>query len=505
MSRWDSAWHSRLNQILIDLPFKPLEQQAAIRRALARDPVAFALIYLRPHLRGKETGDRITFSVMHYDWAQLAESWVSVVTKPMEDRRGVVAPRGSGKSTWWFLILLLWAAANGYIRFAVAFAHSTGQAEGHLQTLKRELDTNSLLRHDYPELCTPARKAHGGTVADRQSMLHTASGFTFAAKGIDSQSLGLKVGEHRPDVIVLDDIEPDESNYTPYLVEKRLSTVIDAILPLNVYARVVMIGTVTMPGSIMHQLVQHSYGVVHSDWAATEQITVHHHKPIITASDGNEYSIWEAKWPLKWLLSRRHTREYAKNYDNDPLVGGGMYWSQDDFLYDPDFEGTRWGLFVDPAVTTKGRSDETGLTVISYDPVKKICCVHYSAGVRLIGAPLRKRTLWLIERFPRIKMIRVEVNQGHELWLDVFHDMPVKVVTCTESVGKEVRFAWALEWYQRTKVVHSSRMANLETQMVGFPRLLHDDIADSAVQGVLFFLQAPTVATYIEPSEHSYL
>lgn len=28
----------------------------------------------------------------------------------------------------------------------------------HLASFKYELDTNTLLRHDYPDLCTPARR-----------------------------------------------------------------------------------------------------------------------------------------------------------------------------------------------------------------------------------------------------------------------------------------------------------------------------------------------------------
>ena len=50
-------------------------------------------------------------------------------------------------------------------------------------------------------------------------------------------------------MIILDDIEPDASNYSVYQAEKRKSTLINAILPLNLNARVVWSGTVTMEGS----------------------------------------------------------------------------------------------------------------------------------------------------------------------------------------------------------------------------------------------------------------
>src|SRR3546814_3895779 len=50
---------------------------------------------------------------------------------------------------------------------------------------------------------------------------------------------------------ILDDIEPDESNYSQYQMRKRLTTIIDTVLAMNERAHVALIGTVTMPGSIV--------------------------------------------------------------------------------------------------------------------------------------------------------------------------------------------------------------------------------------------------------------
>lgn len=48
-----------------------------------------------------------------------------------------------------------------------------------------------------------------------------ALGLSFAARGIDAASLGMKVGEKRPDLLILDDIEPDESSYSAYQTRIR--------------------------------------------------------------------------------------------------------------------------------------------------------------------------------------------------------------------------------------------------------------------------------------------
>src|SRR5690606_4851931 len=233
------------------------EQAAEARRLLTRmDPQLFALIYLSKHLRGPETGDSVSFSRFHVELADSAKQWARRDLGPREHREAWVAPRGSGKSTWLFCILPIWALAHGHRRYVAAFADSGPQAMQHLISFKRELDTNLLLRHDYPELCNPSRRPSGGSVADTQSLYIAASGAVFQAKGIDSSTLGAKVGNTRPDVILFDDIEPSASNYSAYQKEKRQDTIVNAVFPMNLNAVVLFAGTTTMYGSVIHDIVR---------------------------------------------------------------------------------------------------------------------------------------------------------------------------------------------------------------------------------------------------------
>lgn len=498
MTRWDADWFRRLDVELAVLPRLPVDQQREVRRALGADPIAFAMIYMGRHIRSRETGGEVTFAECHFDWARLALTWSQPVPEPASDRHAFIAPRAVGKSTWWFLIFPLWAAAYGHSRFAAAFASAAAQAEGHLGTFKHELETNALLRADFPELCTPARKQGGGTVADRQGMLHTAAGFVFAARGVDSALLGMKVGETRPDLLILDDVEPDEASYSPVLAEKRRGTIVDAIFPLNVYARVVMVGTVTMPGSVMHQCVKVAIGTAEDteDWVQEERIQPHYSPAILTGDDGARRSIWPEKWSLAFLESIEHTRQYAKNYRNDPMGRDGSYWNMEDFRYG-DLPGTtRTALFVDPAVTARKTSDFTGLAVVSWRPPARgarddpgAAVVRDARGVRLTGRPLRDYLVKLLKEHPEIRLVVVEVNQGGEVWLDVFGDLPVKVKTHVVTESKEIRFAAALDHYQRGRVSHARRLPAAEEQMVAFPKGAYDDVADAVSSGVLYFLE----------------
>ncbi|MFB7244634.1 hypothetical protein ACFCYX_19500 [Streptomyces populi] len=461
------------------------------RRTLTRlDPLLFGLVYLRHHLRDSE--GKITFGDAHLDWCRAARAWIRPPAGPAENRNAYVAPRNMGKSTWWFLILPTWAAAHGHVRFAAAFAMAAGPAQTHLATFKREIDTNELLRRDFPKLCTAAKRPSGANIADTQAMYMAESGFVFAARGIDSSNLGMKVGEQRPDLILCDDIEPDESSYSPELARKRRTTLVDSILPLNVYARVVISGTVTMPGSIIHQLVKHGRGVETAEWVREEGFDAHYTPPIIKRDDGSERSVWPAKWPLSYLKEIEHTRSFAKNYANDPMGADGDLWTPGDFRY-PGDEGpdpvTHMMLSIDPAVTAKRTSDFTGLGVVSWSARHQRCTVHAATAVKIQPGPLlRAKVLALLDEFPQIGLILIEVNQGQDTWRAIFHDMPVKVKTVNQVEPKFTRAEGVLNHYQRGRVIHARRLRELEEQQCAFPKAPHDDLVDCVGSAIRRFM-----------------
>src|SRR5205085_8302516 len=102
--------------------------------------------------------------------------------------------------------------------------------------------------------------------------------------------------------------------------------------PLNVRAHVILVGTVTMAGSIVHQVVAWARGdrTDLNAWVGEEHIGARHFAPIITNRNGERRSVWPAKWSLDFLESIEHTRGFLKNYANDPRGADGDYWTLDD-------------------------------------------------------------------------------------------------------------------------------------------------------------------------------
>ncbi len=452
------------------------------------DPMLFALVYCR-NLITDDAGN-ISFAELHLELCRYVQRWKEPI-QARESRTAFVAPREAGKSSWVFKILPLWASAHEHVKFIAAFSSSATQAQKHLSGFKRQVDTNQLIRLDFPKLCTPAKRPSGGNVADTQEMYHSQSEFTFTAAGLDSEILGLVDPQNRrPDLIILDDIEPDEANYSQYQMKKRLITVIDTVLAMNEKAHVALIGTVTMPGSIVHQLVESVTTTKEiPKWIKDERFSVVYIEPILQNEDGSDRSIWPFKWPLEYLEEIKHTTSYKKNFLNQPIRMDGDYWTPEDFAYWEIKEATHTLLQIDPATTSKTTSDYYGAAVIEFDRETKKCRVLYCRQFKLSPAAMRKKALDICESFPQIGRIRVESNQGGETWHSVFHDMPVRVVIHNESVPKKVRASHLLNHYQRGRVAHVKGMPELEAQMLAFPQVLNDDMVDAVGAGVSFFLK----------------
>ncbi|WP_019057761.1 phage terminase large subunit family protein [Streptomyces prunicolor] len=456
------------------------------------DPLLFAVIYLTHHVSNPDTGE-ITFAEAHEEWAELARQWARPGAKrTAENRHAFIAPRNLGKSTWWYLILPLWWAAYGYSHFTAAFANSDTQAQLHLKSFRNELNNNDLLRQDFPDLCKRKNFSKNSPEGDSTGYRRCGNGFVFMARGIDSQSLGMKVDQRRPDTILLDDIEPDEANYSLYQKAGRLNTLTDAILPLSYTANVVLTGTVTMLGSIVHDLVRAAKGE-DMDWVKEESFKVHHHLPILDNGDGTDRSIWPGNpiFDLDGMKARRHTREFAKNMLNDPKAVDSEYWSASDFTYGT-FQCSNTYLSIDGAVTTKKTSDYTGIAVVGVtsEPYRR-ALVKFSSQVKLKGAELRDYVLATMQAFPEVNCILVETNQGGDLWEEVLHDMPVRVKPVHNSVNKKERASRLLALYQSVppRVVHAEPLHSLEQEMMQFPKGLFDDQVDATGNAVLRWIK----------------
>lgn len=471
------------------------------RRVLTmHDPLLFAYVYFPHHISNPADGS-MTVCDFHLDLLDFAESWSRPAGKRKESRAAFIAPRQSGKSTWIFLLLPMWAAAHGHRKFVAAFSDSEAQAMTHLHTFKMELVSNKLLQEDFPELCASKKVGNSSKeMLNNRNQIMQANNFIFMAKGADSAALGMKLGATRPDVLLFDDIEPGESNYSEYEARKRKETLQSDLFPLNDWAVVAIVGTTTMPNSLIDQMrkvktTQDEYEgdpelfreVLDPDlrWVLDENINVHYWPVILEDENGDEYSLWPERWTMEELDRDRATRAFQKNMMNRPVSSDGGYWDDEDIDIDRPEYFKRTLLSVDPAVTTAKKSDYTGLAIVSQGS-DGLLYVRHAEQVKLSSEALADKVIGLIEEYGAGICV-VETNQGGDLWKQVFHGIPAKFVAIRAKEKKEVRAAQAADYYKRGQVKHTQHLFVAEEQMLAFPHVTHDDVVDAIVTGVLAF------------------
>lgn len=93
----------------------------------------------------------------------------------------------------------------------------------------------------YPVHAQPMVNKFGAKRGWRRNRLRTAGGLTIDAIGLDAGMIrGLKVGDERPDLVILDDI--DDEDDTPKTTAKKRRRITTAILPAGARDRVAIIG-----------------------------------------------------------------------------------------------------------------------------------------------------------------------------------------------------------------------------------------------------------------------
>jgi hypothetical protein len=187
-------------------------------------------------------------------------------------------PRGSGKSVLCDTATL-WALSTGRVEFAALLGADEQAAIGHLETLKLELSTNDLLAEDWPEICYPirclegiAQRAGGQLYRGRPTHLgwtkkratlpfipgSRAAAATVRVAGLTGSFRGMKFTRPdgrtvRPQLVVIDDPQTDESARSPAQCENRLGLLNGAVLGLAGPDRrisAVMPCTVIRPGDM---------------------------------------------------------------------------------------------------------------------------------------------------------------------------------------------------------------------------------------------------------------
>lgn len=200
------------------------------------------------------------------------------------------AARGFSKSTRVSFANPLHALCYERRQFIILVQASLDLAKPMVMAIRMELEENARIRSDFGDLT-------GQPWSDDEIV--TRTGIKVLARGRGQTIRGLKNGPHRPDLIILDDIEEDTTVRNPEQVKRLLAWVREAVMPSLDPQRgsLLWIGTLLSKKSALAQILQDA-AWVHA-WFPGEN------------PDGT--SAWPERFPdLAKLRKRMGSVAYAK-------------------------------------------------------------------------------------------------------------------------------------------------------------------------------------------------
>lgn len=226
---------------------RALEQRRAerLRVPLEEGPIGFGQRFL-PHLLSG------AISPLH---AHLNAWHVAEAFREPGHMQATAAPRGHGKTTAGVEVAALWHAANVVRRYIVIASDTYSQAVQRIATITTEIEQNDALQAAYPDL-KPARDAQGNLVAWRDDELALANGVRIVGVGAGKSIRGAKDRENRPDLLLLDDLEDEESVATAQALAKRLRWITRTALALAGPKRgisALWVGTILSRSALLNQ------------------------------------------------------------------------------------------------------------------------------------------------------------------------------------------------------------------------------------------------------------
>ena len=297
-------------------------KKAARKAKAEHDELYFIREYL-PHYCDEP------FAQFHQELVELANE--ATATDPMAGD----APRGHAKSTIISFGYALHKVVFKAKKFVIEVQETELQSTGITSAMMAELEENPRLKSDFGSL-----KGTSWTDSD----FTTTTGVRVLARGEGQGMRGLKNGPHRPDLIIIDDIESDESVKNPKRIKATVSWILKAVIPsLNPKSGALfMVGTMLAKKSVLAEV------------KANPKFKTFHYAAI--KEDGSP--LWQKRFSLDHLQATRELigiKAWQSEYMNEP---------QDD---QASFEGAWLKNFYDPEILKDKK-----LTTATYaDPSSK--------------------------------------------------------------------------------------------------------------------------------------
>lgn len=492
LEQWKKHCETVQNSTTINVAESEKDKLARIKKVRG-DYAAFVAYYFQHYTVNPETGKTTPCADFHIKAA-------NKVKKERNLKAVFKWHRGAAKSTHLDIFIPLWLKCQEVkqLNVMVLVGKSEDNANTLLADIQAELQFNQRYIHDF------GQQYNNGSWEDGEFV--TKDGTAFFARGRGQSPRGLRYRSHRPDYIVIDDLDDDELCESPARVTRLTNWVKEALFGAldGGRGRFIMVGNLIAKNSVLANI------------AATDG--VHVSQVNIWDKDGNVS--WGAKWTpdeVKAIERFQGYRSFQKEYMNNPITEGAVF--RQDWI--------KWGklpdlkkfeeliLYIDPSFK--------GTTKNDYKAAKLWGKVgsqlwHIKAFVRQCSVAEMVRWLydlyeWSLEKGIAIKWY-MEANFMQDTILDEFrregdlrgYQLPISGDK-RKKPDKFQRVEAISPLWERGFVTYNEDEKNDPDMLAGIDQTLafekgmrgHDDAPD-ADEGAIWYLQKHTRVNSFTPS-----
>ncbi len=356
------------------------------------------------------------------------------------------APRGFAKSVY-FLFRVIHSICYKTNNFIIYVSANDDLAKDFVDFVRLEISDNERIKKDFNISFQIGKKS---------SFL--ANGVRVFSRSKGQMVRGFRFRNHRPDLVIIDDIEKDADAESPAIVKKILSVITKGLYPsLKPGGKLFIFGTIIRKRSVLGTIL-YSDDKPYSSW----------NRKIFNAievdENGDERSLWQERFPLENLYRIRDiigTNSFNSEYQNRPTDDeSSMFqesWIKCYNNEDINKERLIKTMFIDPSIKNTKKADYKAIITVGFDKA--------SMNYYVLSAWIKKTTInnmlravfRLYEKYNH-ELIGFESNGFQELLKPLFEELekeykinlPLKLIPHYQS--KEIRIAKLSPLMERGKI-----------------------------------------------------
>lgn len=396
-------------------------------------------------------------------------------------------PRGHAKSTLVSFLLAIYRIVTQERKFIVIVSESEDKAKDFVIRLRDELEFNKKLIRDF---CIEGTFK---TTDWSKTDFVTSTGIRVSAKGAGQSLRGMIFKDTRPDMVILDDIETNETAGTDTVLDYVLSNVLPAMNKRGIWD-VCYVGTIIKDMATLHRML------INEEWTSAKWEAIDDNDEMIAPMllPKQEYDRSKKMYQSLGKMSVF----YAEMHNNPMVADDAMTFKQEYFQYYKELpENLRYFITYDPAMPPSGRTkikrvDKSAIVVLGTDSKENWYVVKVIAN-RETPAKNRELLFNLAKKYqPQVVWMETIAAQ-RAMYLEIRDEMRRKGVKFplreipSHNGSKEGRIEQLQPLYESGRIYHNRNDGNiveLERELMLFGRTPHDDISDA----LSFFLNKVT-------------